>query len=1037
MPRNIRCFGLIQLLIPFSVFLGVWADVSPVFGQSIDPAYAVRTLAGWPERTSGFADGPIAEATFLRPQSIATDRDGNMYVSSISGIRKISTNGNVTTFAGNVSVSGSKDGVGQDARFSSTLTLALGPTGDLFVADVGNRTIRRVTPQGVVTTIAGKVREFGNIDGVGENARFGDIWDLAVDSHGNVFFTDRSWGCIRKIAPDGTVTRFVGTPGNPEGTDGIGLAAGFGIPFGITIDRSDNLYVGDSDGSHGVIRKITPAGVVTTLAGTFHTSNPYAFADGKGSAAQFSVPHGLVADDEGNIYVADYGNNVIRKVTPDGTTTTLAGSPYAGGEGSTDGIGQAARFFRLSDVTMHSSGSIFIADKDNDVIRKMTANGIVTTFAGIRPSGSLADGIGSDARFHTPCYLVFDSSGNLYVSDAYNSVVRKVSTSGAVTTLAVVNNDLAWPLGLAFDRQGNLYVASSYDCTVRKITPTGVMSKVADLKVEPIGLAIDSSGNIFVSQIRSIVKIAPDGTQSVFAGGTSGHADGQGETAQFRLVEGLAVDREDNLYAADCYSHAIRKISPTGVVTTVAGHLGSRGEADGPKGTARLERPTSVAVDANGIIYFTEDDSGNVRRATPDGTVTTLVRDAYSTGGLAHLQGPAGIVVDPNGNLYIADSGHNRVAVATLISAPGITAQPTNIKVTAGWTAALSVTAIGNGISYQWRRNGIAVTGNTSATTSALTIDRTLPNDAGTYDCVLTNDKGTITSEPASLVVEPPSRLTNLSARAYGSTGNNVTIGGFVIRGGGSKRLLLRGVGPTLTKFGIDLAEVMADPMIEIHDALDNNVVVTTNDNWGDNLNRIDITLTAAELGASAIADGDVQSSAALLTLPPGVYSFIARDKADRSGVLLVEAYDADSATADSSLINISSRAYCGVDNKVTIAGFVVSGNAPKRLLLRAVGPSLAMFGLRPAELLHDPVIEIHDPHSGNNVVATNDNWGDNPNLSDIASATARVGAAALAQADATSSALLLTVQPGVYTAVARGKNGTAGIVLVEVYDAD
>ncbi len=281
------------------------------------------------------------------------------------------------------------------------------------------------------------------------------------------------------------------------------------------------------------------------------------------------------------------------------------------------------------------------------------------------------------------------------------------------------------------------------------------------------------------------------------------------------------------------------------------------------------------------------------------------------------------------------------------------------------------------------------------------------------------------------------SRAVNIATRAYGSTGNSVTIGGFVVSGTVPKRVLIRAVGPTLTSQGIGQSEVMLDPTIEVHDALHANAVIATNDNWADNSNAAEIASTTSLVGAAALLGSDSKSAALLVSLAPGVYSFIVNGKAGTSGIVLLEVYDADSAGGGSTFTNIATRAYASTGNSVAIGGFVVSGNAPKRILVRAVGPTLSTMGLTLPEVLADPVIELHDALHGNAVIANNDNWGDNANATDITSTGARIGATPLAGPDTKSSALLLTLQPGVYSFIASGKSGTSGIVLVEVYDAD
>jgi hypothetical protein len=275
------------------------------------------------------------------------------------------------------------------------------------------------------------------------------------------------------------------------------------------------------------------------------------------------------------------------------------------------------------------------------------------------------------------------------------------------------------------------------------------------------------------------------------------------------------------------------------------------------------------------------------------------------------------------------------------------------------------------------------------------------------------------------------SLFVNISTRAFCGTGDNVTIGGFVIGGSTPKRVLLRAVGPTLIAQGIPQAEAMADPMIELHKGAP---VIASNDDWGQNENAAEITSVAAEIGASALAGSDTRSSALLITLDPGVYTFVANGKSGSSGIVLLEVYDADIGPRGSRFVNISTRAYSTTSNGVTIGGFVVNGSATKQVLLRAVGPTLTTMGIGQSAVLVDPMIELHQ---GAPVIAINDNWGDNANAAAIGTTGMRIGAAPFAGPDTQSAALLVKLPPGVYTFIARGKTEASGIVLVEIYDAD
>ena len=379
-----------------------------------------------------------------------------------------------------------------------------------------------------------------------------------------------------------------------------------------------------------------------------------------------------------------------------------------------------------------------------------------------------------------------------------------------------------------------------------------------------------------------------------------------------------------------------------------------------------------------------------------------------------------------------------RLAVSSIPVLPVISTQPLRQTVRAGGSVTFNVAATGTEtLHYQWQKDGVPI----GINFDSATLTNVQPHQAGNYTVVVDNRAGSVTSQAAALTVASPgapaTRFANIATRAYCSTGNNVTIGGFVISGSVRKRVLVRAVGPSLTTQGIAGSEVLLDPTIAVYDATRGNTVVATNDNWGDNANAAEITATAARIGAAALAPGDARSSALLLDLAPGVYSFIVNGQAGAAGIVLLEVYDADATLPTSTFVNIATRARCTTGNGVTIGGFVVTGVVSKQILLRAIGPTLTPQGIGTTEVLTDPAIELYDAQRGNVVVAANDDWWDNVNVDAIRTTGARVGATPLSVNDTTSSALLLVLNPGVYSFVARGKSATSGILLVEVYDAD
>ncbi|GAA4358079.1 hypothetical protein GCM10023165_52680 [Variovorax defluvii] len=317
----------------------------------------------------------------------------------------------VSTFAG-TGTAGSNDGSGTAASFNDLLAVTVDAGGNLYLADGGNNMIRKISPAGVVGTVAGSPTA-GYADATGAAARFSGPAGVAVDAGGNIYVADYGNNMIRKISPAGEVSTWAGST-SPGLVDGIGTNARFNRPWSLDIDAGGNLYV--LDGGNNVIRKITPAGMVTTLAG----SGTQGSTDGQGTAASFGPPSSLRVGPDGNIYVAD-GNHLIRKITPDGIVTTLAGSTTPG---FVDGTLAAARFKEPWGLAVDTSGNVYVADAGNNAIRKITPDGVVTTIAGSSTPGS-ADGIGAAAQFSDLVDVTADRDGDLYVVSSY--LVRKIT----------------------------------------------------------------------------------------------------------------------------------------------------------------------------------------------------------------------------------------------------------------------------------------------------------------------------------------------------------------------------------------------------------------------------------------------------------------------------------------------------------------------------------------------------------------------------------------------------------------------------------
>ncbi|CAJ0783391.1 NHL repeat-containing protein [Ralstonia chuxiongensis] len=325
----------------------------------------------------------------------------------------------VSTLAGS-GQPGSSNGSGTDASFKAPNSLAVDAGGNVYVADTGNNLIRKITPSGAVTTLAGSGSD-GYVNGPAASASFSKPTGVAVDATGNVYVADWGNNRIRVISPDGLVATLAGS-GLAGSQDGTGTAASFRRPYGVAVDAGGNVYVADS-GSN-LIRKISTNAVVSTLAGSGGVGG---FADGMGSAASFSLPVRITLDTSGNAYVADFYNNRIRKVTPSGVVSTVAGS---GSPGSTNGSSADASFNGPYGVAVDASGNVYVADVGNNLIRKVSSDGSVTTFAGSGSSGS-SNGLLTQASFNRPQGVAVDSAGQIYIADSANNLIRKIGVSAS------------------------------------------------------------------------------------------------------------------------------------------------------------------------------------------------------------------------------------------------------------------------------------------------------------------------------------------------------------------------------------------------------------------------------------------------------------------------------------------------------------------------------------------------------------------------------------------------------------------------------
>lgn len=791
----------------FPAIVGVALGLASAHGQ----LFNFTTVAG--SAAQGNVDGVTNLAQFYNPGGVAMDTSGNIYVADTGDntIRKITPNGTVSTFAGFPGMSGSSDGNGTNALFNAPQGVAVDGSGNVYVADSGNFTIRKITTGGLVSTLAGLAGNSGSSDGLGTNAQFYEPEGITVDGSGNIFVADTWNHTIREVSPEGQVVTIAGSAGDFGCTNAMGTNALFYEPQGVAVDSSDDVFVADT--GNNLIREIAANGTVTTLAGS---AGNFGYTNATGTNALFNSPQGISRDSSGNLYVADYLNNAIREITPSGVVTTIAGS--AGGNfGSVNGTGTNALFWGPQGIVVNPTNSLFVyvADTGNSTIRQLgleIAAPIwnISTLAGNASIGS-TNATGTKARFFWPMGVASDGQGNFYVADAANDTIRKITSGGVVSTFAgspgvAGTNDgssalFNAPQAVAVDKSGNVYVADSGNFTIRKITSGGMVSTLAGLPGtsgctdgtgtnaefnDPEGIAVDTSGNVYVADTlnHTIREVTPAGVVTTIAGtaGVFGDVDGTGSAALFNRPTGLAIDSSGNLYVTDFYNQTVREIMPGGVVTTLAGLPGVFGNMDGANRTARFFEPQGIAVDISGNVYVADSGNHEVRQLTPSGTnwIVSTLAGLAGTSGSANGSGvaarfcyPAGMAFY-SGDLFLADSANNTIRSGSMItdSSPTILSQPQSLSVNAGSPATFSVGATGGTLYYQWLFNGVNIPG---ATSSSYTLSSAQMANAGDYSVLVTSPTGSTLSSTAVLTVYAPPAITSQPASQSCLQGSTVT----------------------------------------------------------------------------------------------------------------------------------------------------------------------------------------------------------------------------------------------------------------------
>jgi len=850
--------------------------------RKVDTNGIITTVAG--NGANGYSGdgGAATNASFWHATGVAVDSCGNLFIADFYNyrIREVGTNGIITTVAGNGTQGFSGDGgAATNAELNYPSDVAVDSFGNLFIGDAANNRVRRVDTNGIITTVAGiGTAGYSGDGGAATNAQLSSPGRVAWDGAGNLFIADGNGQRIRKVGTNGIITTVAGNgTAGYSGDGGAATNAELNAPSGLAADRGGNLFI--SDNLNYRVRKVDTNGIITTVAG----NGSYASYSGDGGAATNAVvngPSGLALDSAGNLFIADYFNNLVRRVgdlpilnlnnistnnlggytvvvgnsggsitsavavlnmppyivSPPANVTLLEGcsallNVMAQGPGplnyewslnATNLIGETNATYALNDVSTNSAGlyAVTVTNAFGNVTASATLNvvfisgppvsqivtaggrvllnvslsspgafsyqwqlngtnlpvsGLITTVAGNGTSGYSGDGgAATNASFYFPNAVTLDAFGDLFIADSYYNRVREVNTNGVIMTVAgngmsgfsgdggaATNARLHAPAGAAMDAFGDLFIADASNNRVREVTTNGVITTVAGNGTAgysgdggtatnarlhtPTGMALDAFGNLFIADASNnrVREVTTNGVITTVAGnGTAGYSGDGGAATNARLnaPTGVAVDALGNLFIVDYYNNRIREMNTNGVITTVAGNGTAGYSGDGGAATnARLNAPAGVAVDTFDDLFIVDASNNRVREVTANGVITTVT--GIGTAGFsgdggaainARLNGPNGVALDAFGDLFIADASNNRVREVV-----GMPVSPSTL--------------------YTYE------------------LENASSNNAGSYSVIISNTYGSITSTVATVtVILSANPAINLST-------SGVTGGGFAL----------------------------------------------------------------------------------------------------------------------------------------------------------------------------------------------------------------------------------------------------------------
>jgi uncharacterized protein (TIGR03437 family) len=646
--------------------------------------YTISTVAG------GIPPGTPATAVGVSigdPPRVAVDENGNLFFAASHSLFRVDRAGMLARIAGNGRAGITGDGgPATNAQLLYPVGIAVDGSGNIYFTERDAHVIRKVAANGTVSTIAGTgTAGFSGDRGPATLAQLNTPTGLDFDNAGNLYVADTNNDAIRRIAPEGTITTVAGNNGRGYGGDGgSAIGATLNAPQGVAVDASGTLYIADTFNHR--IRSVATGGGIATFAGNGFPG--FSGDNNPASGATLLFPTDVAADRQGNILIADQGNNRIRRVAK-GTITTIAGGP-ADVQVTEGFFATAVRLNGPTGIAVDGAGNVYFAEGSiglgsglavgDNRIWKVGTDGVLTAVAGNGLNSFSGDlGPAANAQIDTPAQMAFDGAGNLYFADSKNHRIRKIGINGTVITVAgnalpgfagdagpATKAELNNPTGVAIDFAGNLYIADTGNNRVRKVYPNGLIGTYAgngnaalfgdgglatDAALQgPRGLITDFEGNLYIADTLNhrVRVVRGDGTIDSVAG----------VDAPLSFPSAVALDTAGNLFIADQGNHRIRKLAAgSSTLTTV-------------EGTDSAATPRGLTADGSGNIYYSDAAKNVIRRIAPDGTVATIAGTGsccYAGDGgpaaSAFLNQPWGLAADTAGRIWIADAGNNAIRV--------------------------------------------------------------------------------------------------------------------------------------------------------------------------------------------------------------------------------------------------------------------------------------------------------------------------------------------------------------------------------------